>query len=254
MTILAYKLTKTKLHADLWLILDKSFVPTDKLARYYAEEIPLLRDKPLEDLQSIQSVKLAFPDSKITARVFLKAPPLTYSTQFTKAQIKAIWDYSQKKFPDSSFAVFQHDNAWTGFIGEQAFKRFVDEYQIPHTWHSENVGPDKLDFEIGKWMIDVKTLVTASAFRKDFRVVVDMVHLKKNTIINTYSWVHLNPKTLVCTLLGWTLRKEFFDNATFHKKGERTTPHFVCPVDLKDLARSELRAEAFYVWEYPGKV
>ncbi len=53
------------LGADLWMILDRSFEPKDNLAVYYAEEIPLLKGKSMEDLREIHRVKLAFPGCRI---------------------------------------------------------------------------------------------------------------------------------------------------------------------------------------------
>ncbi len=64
-TIQAVKITSTVLGDDIWLILDRSFIPTDGLAIYYAEEIPLLRDKTPEDLRQIHKAKLAFPGCRV---------------------------------------------------------------------------------------------------------------------------------------------------------------------------------------------
>src|SRR3970040_854333 len=44
-TILGVKICSRILEDEIWLILDRSFTPSDGLAVYYAEEIPLLRDK-----------------------------------------------------------------------------------------------------------------------------------------------------------------------------------------------------------------
>ena len=53
------------LEAHLWVIWDRSFEPKDNLAVYYAEEIPLLKGKSLEDLREIHKVKLAFPRCRV---------------------------------------------------------------------------------------------------------------------------------------------------------------------------------------------
>ena len=64
-TIQGVKIASTVLNDDIWLILDRSFIPHDGLAVYYAEEIPLLRDKTPEDLREIHKVKLAFPGCRV---------------------------------------------------------------------------------------------------------------------------------------------------------------------------------------------
>ena len=53
------------LEDHLWLILDRSFTPTDGLACYYPEEIPLLKNKTPEELREIHKVKLAFPGCRV---------------------------------------------------------------------------------------------------------------------------------------------------------------------------------------------
>lgn len=60
-TIQAVKIYSRILEDEIWLILDRSFVPHDGLAIYYAGEIPLLRDKTPEELREIHRAKLAFP-------------------------------------------------------------------------------------------------------------------------------------------------------------------------------------------------
>jgi len=64
-TILGVKICSRVLEDEIWLILDRSFTPHDGLACYYAEEIPLLRDKTPEELREIHNAKLAFPGARI---------------------------------------------------------------------------------------------------------------------------------------------------------------------------------------------
>ncbi len=64
-SIQAVKIASIVLNDDIWLILDRSFIPHDGLACYYAEEIPLLRDKTPEDLRQIHKAKLAFLGARI---------------------------------------------------------------------------------------------------------------------------------------------------------------------------------------------
>jgi len=53
------------LEDHLWLIIDRSFTPTDDCAIYYPEELPLLKDKTLADLRQIHEAKLAFPGCRV---------------------------------------------------------------------------------------------------------------------------------------------------------------------------------------------
>ncbi len=64
-TIQTVKICSYAFQDEIWLILDRSFIPHDGLAVYYAEEIPLLKGKSLEDLRQIQRVKLTFPGARI---------------------------------------------------------------------------------------------------------------------------------------------------------------------------------------------
>ena len=64
-TIQAVKICSHVLNDEIWLILDRAFIPHDGLACYYAEEIPLLRDKTPEELREIHKAKLAFPGCRV---------------------------------------------------------------------------------------------------------------------------------------------------------------------------------------------
>jgi len=64
-TLEAVKICSHILEDDIWLILDRSFIPKDGLACYYAEEIPLLRNKTPEELREIHKAKLAFVGARI---------------------------------------------------------------------------------------------------------------------------------------------------------------------------------------------
>ena len=64
-SIQAVKIASTVLNDDIWLILDRAFIPHDGLAVYYTEEIPLLKGKSLEDLKLIHQTKLTFPGARV---------------------------------------------------------------------------------------------------------------------------------------------------------------------------------------------
>jgi hypothetical protein len=64
-SIQAVKIFSKILGDDIWLILDRAFIPADGLACYFAEEIPLLKDKTVEELREIHKAKLAFPGCRV---------------------------------------------------------------------------------------------------------------------------------------------------------------------------------------------
>ena len=64
-TIQAVKICSHVLEDEIWLILDRSFIPHDGLAVYYPEELPLLKTKTLEQLREIHKYKLAFPGARV---------------------------------------------------------------------------------------------------------------------------------------------------------------------------------------------
>ena len=61
----AIQICSAMLEAHLWVVWDRSYEPTDTLAVYYAEELPLLRGKSMEDLKLIQETKLVFPGCRV---------------------------------------------------------------------------------------------------------------------------------------------------------------------------------------------
>ncbi len=64
-TIQAVKICSHILEDTIWLILDRSFIPHDGLAAYYADEIPQLKNKTPEELRQIHLAKLEFPGCRI---------------------------------------------------------------------------------------------------------------------------------------------------------------------------------------------
>ena len=61
----AVKICSAVLEDHLWLVLDRSFEPMDGLAIYYAEEIPLLKNKSPQELRMIHKSKIVFPGARI---------------------------------------------------------------------------------------------------------------------------------------------------------------------------------------------
>ena len=62
------------IEAHLWVIWDRTFEPKDDLAIYYAEEIPLLKGKSLEDLKLIHETKLIFRGCRVIQEGPASAP------------------------------------------------------------------------------------------------------------------------------------------------------------------------------------
>jgi len=64
-SVQAVKIWSRILQDELWLILDRSFVPVDGLAYYYTEELPLLKRKTEDQLREIHKTKLAYPGCRV---------------------------------------------------------------------------------------------------------------------------------------------------------------------------------------------
>ncbi len=64
-TIQAVKICSHILEDEIWLILDRDFIPSDGLACYYPEELPELKTKTSDDIREIHKVKLAFPGARV---------------------------------------------------------------------------------------------------------------------------------------------------------------------------------------------
>ena len=61
----AVKICSALLEDHLWLVIDRSYQPTDGLAIYYPEELAELGTKTPEQLREIHNVKLAFPGCRV---------------------------------------------------------------------------------------------------------------------------------------------------------------------------------------------
>src|SRR5215468_7125749 len=64
--VIAYLIASEVLGCDIWLALDDDFDPRDRLAVFYAHEIPLLAEKTPQQLREIHKIKLGFgPGSRV---------------------------------------------------------------------------------------------------------------------------------------------------------------------------------------------
>jgi hypothetical protein len=64
--VIAYLIASEVLGFDIWLALDDDFDPRDRLAVFYAHEIPLLAEKTPQQLREVHKIKLAFgPGSRV---------------------------------------------------------------------------------------------------------------------------------------------------------------------------------------------
>ena len=61
----AIKICCAFLEDHLWIVIDRSYQPIDRLAIYYPEELTELTTKTLEQLREIHKVKLAFPGCRV---------------------------------------------------------------------------------------------------------------------------------------------------------------------------------------------
>jgi hypothetical protein len=64
-TIQAVKIYSHILGDEIWLILDRDFIPSDGLACYYPEELRELATKTPEHLREIHRTKLVFPGCRV---------------------------------------------------------------------------------------------------------------------------------------------------------------------------------------------
>ena len=63
--LLAIKICSAFLEDHLWLVIDRSYQPIDRLAIYYPEELTELTTKTLHQLREIHKAKLAFPGCRV---------------------------------------------------------------------------------------------------------------------------------------------------------------------------------------------
>ena len=61
----AIQICSAMLEAHLWVVWDRSYEPTDGLAVYFGEELPLLKGRSLNDLKLIQETKLKFHGARV---------------------------------------------------------------------------------------------------------------------------------------------------------------------------------------------
>jgi len=61
----ALQLYSTLLQDCLWIVIDRTYQPSDGLALYYPEELSNLRGKSIEQLREIHKIKLVYPGCRV---------------------------------------------------------------------------------------------------------------------------------------------------------------------------------------------
>lgn len=248
-------ITSKRLGFDFWLISDPAFKPSDGLAWYYEEEIPIIGKKTDDQLRNIQEVKLVFPGAKITDARFPKAPPIPWTRKFTVKEIEDLKDWFFKKYPKEKNTYFDKPARACGPIGEVTFEDFLATWGIKFHWHSNQIGHDDLDFEIMNWKIDLKTQTSPFPYEDDFGLhIIDSQLFDKKSLINIYQWAHWNPTTLECSLMGNMTRDDFIARAVKRPAGIEVSPYFTPEVDGWEIKVSDARSEARLAWQPLGPI
>ncbi len=253
-------ITSTRLGCDVWLIDDPAFKPGDGLAWYYPEEMGIIGKKDDEELRQIQAVKLAFPGAKVTDRQFGAFPDLPWRVTYTQAEIIAFEQYWVQKYPKEAGSFFKSEHSWHGLIGEDCFERFLKATPLPWTRLSKGEGPDKADFQVGAWIIDVKTESTGAALYLDdlwMSVLREQVE-KEGSPINTYQWAIYNPEIRQCSLYGWRAREDLRLQedgglAVFREAGVKIPKRFTPEWNLHEIRFRQTHSEQRYIWDFKGE-
>lgn len=256
-------ISSTRLGVNVWLILDPAFKPNDGLAWYYPGEIALMKEKTDQELRQIQTVKLAFPGSKIAGRIFQTFPELPWIVTYTEAELAEFKAWWETKYPAGNRTLFKSKDPWRGLIHEDCFERFLKATPLPWRQLSKGAGPDKVDFQVGNWMIDVKGETTAKADRvnkEKFALLVPVYQVEKeDSPINCYQFGVFNPITRQCQLYGWRLRKDLQlvskgGIAIRRVKGIPLSDYFTPNTDENEITADQAHSEQRYVWDFPGKI
>ncbi len=216
-----------RLGVNVGLIHDPAFKPDDGLAWYYEEELAMIDKMDDDELRKVQEVKLAFPGSHVRDFKLLekmdtdkRMPPLPFVVYYKQEEIDEILKAWSEKYPD------ENPRQWTakqaeelgfdnndehGMIGEDAIGKFCSQTSLRWMKVNAKPGPDRVDYIIETWRVDVKTITAKSHWRgNNFRLRVAQWQVEKeNSPINCYWFVIFNSKTLTCELYGWRPRKDF---------------------------------------------
>jgi hypothetical protein len=135
---------------------------------------------------------------------------------------------------------FNSETRWVGYLGEIAFRYWLRELGLKHTYWDFRDRKDKRDFTLDSLEIDVKTIATNYYPKMHYSCAV-LSGQVTNEVVNTYVFVRYILPTNIAIVMGWLSKKEFLERADEKKKGTVTNSNFKVPADMLDVRINELR-------------
>lgn len=162
-----------------------------------------------------------------------------YIVQFDASEVVEAKKIRELKDSNKWGNRFDSSTRWTGYLGEMAFKFWLDQLGLQYThWNFIEV-KDKRDFTVGRLEIDVKTIATNFFPRKSYSCLVACSQLD-NENVNAFVFCRYLLKEDKVVIMGWLPKEEFLDKSIFREKGYQED-NFVVPTDMRKVFMYQLK-------------
>jgi len=137
---------------------------------------------------------------------------------------------------------FDSDNRWIGYLGEVAFKGWLDKMTVDYTWWNKERAADIQDFSVtGGLEIDVKTLSSTKYFPKSHHGCQVAVKQLDNEGVDTFVFCTFILDSYEMVVKGWVSKEEFMEKSELKQAGIPITKYFTPPVDMRSIKVFQLR-------------
>lgn len=134
---------------------------------------------------------------------------------------------------------FDSETRWVGYLGEIAFRAWLNQYGFAYKHWNQRDAKDTRDFTFGKLEIDVKTTSTKYPPKMFYGVEV-LVSQLGNENVNAYVFCRYNLENNVATVLGWLPKDEFIEKSIERKAGDKVTESFTVRADMLEVKIQQL--------------
>ena len=163
-----------------------------------------------------------------------------YIVEFTEEEVAEAKRIRTEKDKNNWGDHFSSDTRWIGYLGEIAFKCWLEEMGMTfHHWDYID-RKDIRDFTVSSLEIDVKTVGTNYFPRESYGCTVAVAQLD-NEVVNAYVFCRFILEERRAIVMGWIPKDEFIKLSKGHKKGERVNEHFVSPADMRQVCVRQLK-------------
>jgi hypothetical protein len=163
-----------------------------------------------------------------------------YTIQFSEEDVKKAKAIRASKDRNQWGNRFESETRWVGYLGEIAFRCWLNEVGFGYRHYDLRDEKDIRDFTVGLLEIDVKTLVQKKYPQMYYNCEVNESQLD-NDMVNAYVFCRYMIDSNEVIVLGWIPKKDFLKRSWERKKGDTLAGGAIVTADMQQVKVSYLK-------------